>query len=544
MTRDDASKPATAAGSDATGPSPKRTWRSIWLVAVLVLLSLPILFYRLDGYSLVNGDEGFYHYVARHMVETGDWFHLEFTGQHRVYDTFMNAPIHYWARAGLIAAFGDNFWTMRLLSAACGLLTVLMTYRLATHLANRWAGFVAGLLQLATVQFVYLHGARTGEMEAIIAFLYALSAYLFLRSIETGRSFVPHHVCLVLLANMKLPFVIVPLMADLAFILVTRAARRRLRGWALVGLVVLPFGLIWHISNAIALGDQFWQTMQTMASQAAGQSGQTGQPAIGVAGNALFYARVMLFGAFPLVLAYPLAIIGSLPARTDQRQRAGHRLLLLYPAAVLAFFIIVSQHYSWYITPAYPFLSVLLAIWLERLRRTQPSLPIILATAVILAMTLWIRVEIGSFNPFATQAALLDEQVSWWQPAGISPIVGVPTTALVLAVALYAALRLWRATTARSLAYMLTLTMLAYAGVRTLYPLRYTDHQSPTAKLRQDLDAARNDGRAIRYPVPVREPGLLKARFHFADDFRITPAPPGSRAFYFLYPRPVKVTPP
>ena len=519
------------------GPIPQRTWHAIWPVAVLVLLSIPILFYRLDGYSLVNGDEGFYHYVARHMLETGNWFRLEFTGQHRVYDTFMNAPIHYWAKAALIAAFGDNLLTMRLLSAVCGLLTVLMTYRLAAYLANRWAGLVAGLLQLAIVQFVYLHGARTGEMEAIIALLYVLSAYFFLRAVETGRSFVPHYVCLVLLANLKLPFVIVPLVADLAFLLITRTARRRLRGWALVALVVLPVGLIWHISHAIALGGQFWQTMQTMAAQAAGQSSQTGQPPLGIAGNALYYARVMLFGAFPLVLAYPIAIVGSRPARTDKRQRLGYRVLLLFPAAVLAFFVIVSQHYSWYITPAYPFLSVMLAMWLERLRHTRPNVPVVLATAAILTLMLWVRVEIGSFNPFAVQTALLHEPISWWLPRGVSPLVGVPASMLVLSVALYAALRLRRATTARTLAYILTLMLLVYAGVRTAYPLKYTDYQSPTAKLWQELTAAEHDGRALHYPIPVREPGLLKARFYFADEFRIIPAPSGGRAFFLLYPK-------
>ena len=43
-----------------------------WHVLVLVLLSIPVIFYGLGSYSLVNGDEGFYHYVSRQMLRSGN----------------------------------------------------------------------------------------------------------------------------------------------------------------------------------------------------------------------------------------------------------------------------------------------------------------------------------------------------------------------------------------------------------------------------------------------------------------------------------------
>ena len=189
------------------------------------------------------------------------------------------------------------------------------------------------------------------------------------------------------------------------------------------------------------------------------------------------------------------------------------------------------------ITPAYPFLSVGLAIWLERLKRARSDLPAILATTVILAMMLWVRVEIRSFNPFAIQAAAIQGQVSWWQPFQISPAIGMPVTALVIALALYGTSRLLRARVARPLTYILALALLTLAGIRTLHPLKFTGYQSPTAKLRQDLIAARSTGQPLRYPIPVAESDILKTRFYFGDDFRITGASPGSKASFHLYPR-------
>ena len=64
-------------------------------VFALIVLSIPIIFWGLGSYSVANNDEAYYHSVARTMVDTGNWLRLEFTGEHRLYDTFMNAPLHY-----------------------------------------------------------------------------------------------------------------------------------------------------------------------------------------------------------------------------------------------------------------------------------------------------------------------------------------------------------------------------------------------------------------------------------------------------------------
>ena len=78
-------------------------------------------------------------------------------------------------------------WTMRILSALFAIASVLMTYRLTLYLVNdRRAAFLAGLIQLTTMQFVHLHSARTGELEPLITFLYTLCALLFLGGAYAG----------------------------------------------------------------------------------------------------------------------------------------------------------------------------------------------------------------------------------------------------------------------------------------------------------------------------------------------------------------------
>ncbi len=187
-------------GSNGAGP-PVRV-----AVLVLVLLSLLFVFYRLGSYSVVNGDEAIYQDIALRMLDTGDWLTLRAGDEHRVYDTFMNAPIQYWARAALASTLGRNLWTMRIFSAGFALASVLMVYRLTLHMAGRRAAFLAGLIQLTTYQFLYLHSARTGELEPVLSFLFVAAAYLFIRAIEDPqRGFALHHLCLVALLNLKLP---------------------------------------------------------------------------------------------------------------------------------------------------------------------------------------------------------------------------------------------------------------------------------------------------------------------------------------------------
>ena len=117
-------------------------------MAVLLVLCVPVILVGLGSYSVVNGDEAVYHAIAARMVESGNWFALEFKGEPRIYDTLMNAPLQYWARAALISVFGDNTWTMRILSALFGVATVLVTYRLVLIVSDRRAAFLSGLIQL------------------------------------------------------------------------------------------------------------------------------------------------------------------------------------------------------------------------------------------------------------------------------------------------------------------------------------------------------------------------------------------------------------
>ncbi len=497
-----------AAPDSAPGSVP-RTWLAI---LGLCLVSIPIVFYGLGSYSVVNGDEAFYHAVARNMLESGNWLRLEFTGEHRVYDTFMNAPLQYWARAALIAGFGDNAWTLRFLSAAFALASVLMTFRLTAILSDARTGFLAGLIQLTTYQFVYIHSARTGELEPMLCFALTLTAYLFLRALETGRSFVWHHLSIVLLLNLKAPLALVPVMAELAFFVLSSHRRPRLRAW-LAAAWVLPLGLAWHLGQLLSLDRDAWAVLARMLTQA---SGSGLERETGVGRNVIYYGATLLYGAFPYSLIYPLAIVGVLATPASETQRQGVRLVLAFAVALLGFFAVVAKALPWYIDPLSPFLSLVLALWLSRLRAGPIPAWVLVGVAALLAVAA--GVQVMSLNPFALRGLTpLEGQVVWRDCA---PWL-VPGLALSLALILAWVRRRGGERSGAWLSSALAVVLLAAAATRVAAPLRHVDHESALDRLHAELSARRAAGEAIAFPVPVTEPGKLRVRYYFGDDYEI-----------------------
>jgi 4-amino-4-deoxy-L-arabinose transferase-like glycosyltransferase len=503
-----------------------------WPAIVLVLLSLPIILYRLGSYSLVNGDEHIYHVVSRGMVESGDWLRLRFYDEHRVYDTFMNAPLQYWARGALIAAFGDNMWTARILTALLAIAGLLVTQRLGRHLTgSASAGFLAGLIQLTTLQFVYLHGARTGELEPVLSCLYTLVVLLFLRAIEEGRSFVWHHIVLALMFNVKSPTIMLPLLAEAACFACLPATRTHFRRWLRTAAFVVPFGAIWHMGQALALWQSFLQVSVEMAQQAASHRKGGGLQAR--LDNLVFYARTILFGAFPYSLVFPVAVIGILRRPVDDRDRSRWISMAFFLASVLLFYVAVSKHHRWYVMPAYPLFSVFLAAWLHRLPTPSLRWSTVSMVSVVLGLLVTLRVHL-QYHPFILKAWLRPMDVYWREMPGPTPWLGV-ALASALGLAIRAGLRrFWPRQAARVVAVGLVALLVGLGFARVVVPLQFTDYQSETALLRLELDEIERSGAAL--PELIRPSISLSfdAPYYLGDRFRIVETGEGS---FLLEPR-------
>jgi 4-amino-4-deoxy-L-arabinose transferase-like glycosyltransferase len=493
---------------------------------LLVALAVPLILMGLGSYGLVNRDEEIYHAVARQMVESGNWLELDFYGEARSYDTFMNAPLQYWARAVVISLFGPGPWSMRILSALCAVASVLLTYRLVYALATPRAALLAGLVQLTTLQFVYLHSARTGELEPALALGLTAAALTFVRRVRDGGSWISHHLVLVVLLNLKAPFVAIPMLAEVACFALIPATRGHTRSWIVTALWLLPLGAVWHLAQLVYLWEPFLEVMARMGDQASGAHtqkwlvGPGAEIGFGPLCNAVFYTAAIAFGAFPYSFVYPLAIVGVLRGRASELSRRWPwQVIGVYVAALLLFYLIIEKHHSWYVVPAYPLLCAFVGCWLDDLRRRAPGVIPIVTIGFLLGALVWTRPDFTSFNPFAVRAYLLPLQLRLTTLGGVPAWLGVPATALAISAALLVVRGRAGPRFAPLLASMLTGILVTVSAVRVALPLRYLDTISETAAFRRELDARGTAGAALPIDAPI--PYAWDTRFYFDHDHEI-----------------------
>lgn len=97
--------------------------------------------------DLENIDATQYATVARHMIATGDWVHLEWSQ-----GVFVNKPpLALWAEAVSMSAFGVSSWAARLPAFLAALLLVWVAWRLGLALFDRTRAAVGAVLVASMV---------------------------------------------------------------------------------------------------------------------------------------------------------------------------------------------------------------------------------------------------------------------------------------------------------------------------------------------------------------------------------------------------------
>jgi 4-amino-4-deoxy-L-arabinose transferase-like glycosyltransferase len=336
--------------------------------------------------------------------------------------------------------------------------------------------------------------------------------------------------------NVKLALVVLPVLAEGAFLALTPQYRRRLRDWTLLGLVLAPLGLLWPLAR-LAGGMDVRAGFQEMLDRARGvEYGLLDRRYDHPLGNAWYYARIVLFGAYPQALAFPLAMLDRWSGSREEAQRLELRLLGLYVLAVFAFYTAVSRRSPWYVIPALPPLCVLLGAGLDSLRRVEPGAGRLLAVAGLVAIGLWVEVDLFGLNPFAHPAVQMPVSIAWRPGAG----PGLLLSAGALAAALCAG-RSWLGRRFAPLLFAgVTALLLGTATVRVLAALKHSGYVSEMERLSRMLDQAKAAQQPLPRTLTVRVPGeghFKKVWFYFGQDYRIAREVDGAETVFRLHRR-------
>ncbi len=385
----------------------------LWTVLVVGLMVCNV-FLRLGSARIDDSDEARYGVAAYEMLRSHDW--IVPTYAHAPETWNLKPPLGYWFMALSFRLLGPTAFAMRLPSALCGVLAVMLTMALARRWLGRRQAILAGAVLATAFGFVSHHGARNGDLDAMLTVLVILAMAQMLNLRGGWRRPVLLGITLGAIFLLK-SFAVLPVIAiGVVFALV--AKRRPTSGAIAIALggVVLA-AVAWALARWHADGSP-WFLRQMLREDLVERSTRY----IDKGAASMFgYMPSMLdrFAPWPLI-ALPAGALAW--RRRDRRWRRPPALplLLVWSGVPFLLFSIVRTQHHWYMDPIYPACAMLAAsavVYLQRLVRPERR-PAVFAALVLLPLVLCEtrllnRVLVGDAMPASQSflAALAAERV-------------------------------------------------------------------------------------------------------------------------------------
>lgn len=324
-----------------------------WAIAGLLGMGALLFFWNIGGYDLWPADEPRFGQIPREILQTGDWLVLRCNG--RPYKE--KPPLLFWAIAAVSAPVGDvTEWTARFPSGAAGLITLLLTFALASRLYGRYVAWWSAVMLMTMALFWWeARSVRTDMMLTccMTAFLYAFQVWkeTFSRRAWWGMTVA---LALGLLAKGP-PALVFPALLIGVYYWNRGLERENLRWGLLFGLAVIPV-LCWLLPARWALPPD---------PDAGGLRGEfmrqvVGRFFLGVSKAAPPWAYLVdiPIGTLPWSLFLPWVLPWIWRRRKADE---GMRLLLAWIVPAFVFFSISIGKRNVYLLPIYPAMAIVMA---------------------------------------------------------------------------------------------------------------------------------------------------------------------------------------
>jgi len=152
------------------------------IIALLILLSLFLFFFRLGDVGFFEPDEGRYAEIAREMIERGDYVVPRLNGV--LY--FEKPPLVYWLTALSFKVFGINEFAGRFVPAFFGFLGIIVTYFLARKMYGVKCALYSSLILLATIEYFII--SRILVLDMALAFFVSCSFFCFYSYLNSNKN--------------------------------------------------------------------------------------------------------------------------------------------------------------------------------------------------------------------------------------------------------------------------------------------------------------------------------------------------------------------
>lgn len=329
-------------------------------IVLVVLLYMPI-FGHLDALPIRIWDESRLAMNAFEMLNDGDYVVTHFNGNPDMWNT--KPPLLIWIQVFFMKLIGVNEIAVRLPSAIAAFFTCIVLIVFSRrYLGNFWFGFIATLVLITSHGYINSHATRTGDYDALLTLFTTLSGLLFFAYCETLRN-----------KNLYLFFLFT------AFAVLTKSV---------TGLLFLPAILIYSIIQkqfipllknkhfyigllsflSLVIGYYLLREANNPGYIAAVQKNELGGRFLEIIENHkqgfwYYYHNFINFQITAWYLFIPCGLITGFVIKN----KMVNRITLFSFLMIITFFLIISTAQTkleWYDVPLYPFLSILITIFI------------------------------------------------------------------------------------------------------------------------------------------------------------------------------------
>jgi len=460
------------------GASPPARRRYLFLLALVLVFSGGLFFFRLGAGTLWDLDEPRYAQASREILATHDPWMLHLDGR----PWYGPPPLWMWLQAGAGAVLGFSEWAMRAWAAVFGMLGVAVTCVLGWEWFGPRTGILSGLVLATTLEYLLL--SRLAVLDAAeVAFL-LLAVHAFYRGYRdrTRGDYLRSFLWAGLATLTRGPVTLLLLAAVLVPFLAYRRALRRWREipWLWGALIYLALACPWYAVQ-IARGGAAFVVAAFGASWV--------RPLEARLGAVLYDVPVIVLGAVPWAAFVP----GALVYHYHRRWQDGSLFCLLWCAIAFAGAVASGGRLPDDVFPIFPFAAIAIArLWEEflfegaaRLRRTLMT-SFVLQIGVVVLLGLAVTAFVTVRYPEAFEA--------------VRPALVAAVAVLVVGPALTAVLFGLRRYTGAFLT--MPATMAVFIAVLYAVTLPVVEAQKPIPPLAADLRRRLQPGdRIIAYRI-------------------------------------------
>lgn len=329
-------------------------------IVLAAMMYMPI-FGHLDTLPIRIWDEARLAINAYEMHNDGDFIVTHFHGKPDMWNT--KPPLLIWFQVFFMKIIGVNELAVRLPSAIAAFFTcVVLLIFSQRYLKSFWFGFIAVLILITSHGYINLHATRTGDYDALLTLFTTLSGLLFFSYCEKK--------------NYKYLY--------LFFLFTALAVLTK----SVTGLLFLPAIFIYSIVQkqlipllrnkhfyigllsflVIVLGYYLLREVNNPGYLAAVQENELGGRYLEIIeshhhGFWYFYNNFIDFQISVWYLLIPCGLITGFVIKNKKI----NRLTLFSSLMIITFFLVISTAQTkleWYDVPLYPFLAILIAIFI------------------------------------------------------------------------------------------------------------------------------------------------------------------------------------